>query len=584
MEVGHMARFGMDDNPGLEIHNSRISRASIEARPFSAFSDGDRGQMRRLVDEAMRMEQAQETETDVTEWLQKVLKQRRQRNDKRSKAGKLKGNMTEVGGDVHLETVRLLRRAAQMSRKTKVSPAALAAANLLQAHHVTNLSIRGQAGVQPPSEVERILKELVNQEEETWADRLANRATTARARYAATKAQLMALEGADPLPVRSASKKEALKRYRAHTASPMRSQSELAHFRSLSRGRSKLGLRDLKEEAMKKAATEAAAQARRDARKEITRLKVMSLHHDARRRMMQSNFSSDEEDEVGAGHSIMELAAASRNMRDFKGPSERVVSQTLSNPNINVMSGPGFFEESCSDEKVAQVAAKWLGDRSDTQPSLMIDPSEGQTAIAVEPVAHSAFRPFRNRSKVQRKPKTGAASRRHSSASGSTSESSDSHGYRGSSRSTSRRGGSAHSQRGENVHFRNVSYFIDLMDENDHRKRSKKQSKRRRKARERQRKQATRADFRWNSHMLKLMELQLDNPRPRAQPHQAHQAPAGHIHGHFHSSGSDDDRGSPSPRFLQARTPRRRDRTPRKKTDPEGPAELQMTQVRQGLA
>ena len=87
-QVGQRARFGIDDNPGcglgdgwglesggkggcqgsatllqascktrqntwnilqlrvlsgLEIHNSRISRASIESRPFSAFSDGDRG-------------------------------------------------------------------------------------------------------------------------------------------------------------------------------------------------------------------------------------------------------------------------------------------------------------------------------------------------------------------------------------------------------------------------------------------------------------------------------------------------------------------------------------------------------------
>ena len=30
---------------------------------------------------------------------------------------------------------------------------------------------------------------------------------------------------------------------------------------------------------------------------------------------------------------------------------------------LEEISGPGFFEESCSDEKVAQVAAKWLGDR-----------------------------------------------------------------------------------------------------------------------------------------------------------------------------------------------------------------------------
>ena len=74
------------------------------------------------------------------------------------------------------------------------------------------------------------------------------------------------------------------------------------------------------------------------------------------------------------------------------------------------LSGPaGFFEDNVQDEKVAQVAAKWLGDRLlpfnvikdkwfnggfqrmsslmfgslgiDTQPSLMID-SEGPPAVA----------------------------------------------------------------------------------------------------------------------------------------------------------------------------------------------------------
>jgi len=106
------------------------------------------------------------------------------------------------------------------------------------------------------------------------------------------------------------------------------------------------------------------------------------------------------------------------------------------------------------------------------------------------------------------------------------------------------------------------------MNENDHRKRSRKQNKRRRKAREREHRQATRGDFRWQSHMLKLMELQLDNPRPAAhraaQAHVAHSSPVLH-------SGSDDDKASGSPSRFQARTPqRRRGKTPRKRSLPEG--------------
>eukprot|EP00435_Cladocopium_sp_Y103_P039854 s956_g10.t1 len=506
MEVGHARRFEADGDPGsqprgLEIHNSRISRALIESRPFS---EGDRGEIHDTVRETMEVERKEDI--DVNEWLQKVLRQRRRRSE-RSKAGKLKGNVID-GGDVHIETVRLLRRVAQMAKKTKVSPDDLSTANLLQAHHMDGLSISGQgpgAQQQLTSKVEALLRQLVGQDEETWEQTLAKRAATARARYSATKAQLVALDTMEP-PVRSASKKEALKRYRARTASPARSMSDLA--RSPSRNRSKIG-RDLSGDAVKRAATEAAARSRLDARKEITRLKVMSLHHSAaRRRMMQATLSSDEEDEAGAGKSIMELAEASRRIQDFRGPSEKVIT-VLSNLS-NMMSGPtAFFEEEAQDEKVAEVAAKWLGERSDTQPSLMVDASEAQ-ATAAAPISHSAFRPFRSRSKAPRKIRP---PRRASSVAGtSTSSSSDSEGFR-SSRSTSRREGSAHSQRGENVHFRNVSYFIDLMNENDHRKRSKKQSKRRRKARERQKKQATRADFRWNSHMWRLMELQLDNPR-----------------------------------------------------------------------
>lgn len=30
---------------------------------------------------------------------------------------------------------------------------------------------------------------------------------------------------------------------------------------------------------------------------------------------------------------------------------------------LEQLSGPGFFEDNVQDEKVAQVAAKWLGDR-----------------------------------------------------------------------------------------------------------------------------------------------------------------------------------------------------------------------------
>lgn len=564
IEVGHARRLFVDGDPGsqprgLEIHNSRISRASIESRPFS---EGGRGEIRDIVREAMEVERKEDI--DVNEWLQKVLRQK-QRRDKRNKAGKLKGNVID-GSDVHIETVRLLRRAAQMAKKTKVSPDDLSTADLLHAHHMDGLSISGQGNAQHlqlTSKAEALLRQLVGQDEETWEQTLANRAATARARYAATKAQLLALDTMEP-PVRSASKKEALKRYRARTASPVRSMSDLA--RSPSRSRSKIG-RDLNADAMNRAATEAAAQSRLDARREITRFKVMSLHHSAaRRRRMQASLSSDEEDEAG-GKSIMELAEASRKIQDFRGPSERVISQVLSNVS-NMMSGPtAFFEEEAQDEKVAEVAAKWLGERSDTQPSLMVDASEAQ-ATAV-PISHSAFRPFRSRSKAPRKIRP---PRRTSSVAGnSTSSSSDSEGFR-SSRSTSRREGSAHSQRGENVHFRNVSYFIDLMNENDHRKRSKKQSKRRRKARERQKKQATRADFRWNSHMWRLMELQLDNPRPIA--HKVRTA-----HGIATHTGSDEDKASHSPRFLQARTPqRRRGRTPRKRID-EGRTDLQARQV-----
>lgn len=559
MEVGHARRLSVGGDAGLEIYNSRISRASIESRPFS---EGDRGEIHDIVREAMEVERKEDI--DVNEWLQKVLKQKRRRSEK-NKAGKLKGNVID-GSDVHIETVRLLRRAAQMAKKTQVSPGDLSTANLLQAHHMDGLSISGPGNaqhVQFTSKAEALLRQLVGQDEETWEQTLAKRAATARARYAATKAQLLALDTMES-PVRSASKKEALKRYRARTASPARSMSDLA--RSPSQSRSKIG-RDLNGDAMNRAATEAAAGSRLDAHKEITRLEVMSLHHSAaRRRMMQATLSSDEEDEAG-GKSILELAEASRKMQDFRGPSERVISQVLSNVS-NMMSGPtAFFEEEAQDEKVAEVAAKWLGERSDTQPSLMVDASEAQATAA--PISHSAFRPFRSRSKAPRKIRP---PRRTSSVAGnSTSSSSDSEGFR-SSRSTSRREGSAHSQRGENDHFRNVSYFIDLMNENDHRKRSKKQSKRRRKARERQKKQATRADFRWNSHMWRLMELQLDNPRPIAHKVRAAHSIATH-------TGSDEDKASHSPRFLQARTPqRRRGRTPRKRID-EGRTDTQLRQV-----
>lgn len=539
------------EGPGRST--SRVSNASIESRPFS---DRDGGDIQRIVQQAMRkMEESNEAQqVDVVEWLQKALKERRKMGDKMR--GKMRDNTTRIGdpGEMHLETVRLLRRAAQMTAKNQVSEDVLSSANFLQAHQMDLLSVQGQQKAVPSQRSVYKVDDspmVGSNQVLAWADRRPGRAITARARYALTKAQLLALDAMPSAPSRSPSKKEALRRlYRAGT-SPLRDTSlrSLKGSRSLSRSRSKLSRQDLSDEGRTFSKPEAARAKRADAHKEIMRLKVMALHHSAQRRRLlqhQQAMSSDEEEEAQA-KSIMELAEASQKTSDFRGGGvDRMPSKVT-----NTKSGQGpIFNEEMPDERVSEVAAKWRGERSDTEPSLMVDAALSEAEVA-KPLAHNAFRPFRSRSRARRiaRPRPARPPEQESSSSSSSSD----EDYHGSS--PSRHGDGSERSREENVHFRNVSYFIDLMNENDSRRRrsNKKNSRRRRKALEHQQKQAVRADFRWHSHMLKLMELQLANPRQSAPP------PPGP--GSISGTGSDGSRAPP--RRLAA--PRTRGRTPRRR-------------------
>eukprot|EP00913_Durusdinium_trenchii_P013985 g13132.t1 len=477
------------EGPGRST--SRVSNASIESRPFS---DRDGGDIQRIVQQAMRkMEESNEA----------------QQGDP---------------GEMHLETVRLLRRAAQMTAKNQVSEDVLSSANFLQAHQMDLLSVQGQQKAVPSQRSVYKVDDspmVGSNQVLAWADRRPGRAITARARYALTKAQLLALDAMPSAPSRSPSKKdrtrterpnrlgrmeEALRRlYRAGT-SPLRDTSlrSLKGSRSLSRSRSKLSRQDKPEAARAK---------RADAHKEIMRLKVMALHHSAQRRRLlqhQQAMSSDEEEEAQA-KSIMELAEASQKTSDFRGGGvDRMPSKVT-----NTKSGQGpIFNEEMPDERVSEVAAKWRGERSDTEPSLMVDAALSEAEVA-KPLAHNAFRPFRSRSRARRiarprparPPEQGEPPEPTSTAvpESSSSSSSSDEDYHGSS--PSRHGDGSERSREENVHFRNVSYFIDLMNEigaeipqailyaphmtrNDSRRRrsNKKNSRRRRKALEHQQK------------------------------------------------------------------------------------------------
>ncbi|CAJ1382211.1 unnamed protein product [Effrenium voratum] len=481
--------------------NSRLSRASVESR--SAFSDGDQGELQQLVQEAAEEEHKG---VNAAEWLQKALALR-QESRKRSKGSTL-------AAPVHLETVRLLRTAAKMSMKRQVAADDLLGANLLRAQHM-NVTSAGQKSKQifQADAAFREMAERRKVEAEAWTQRLAS--GTARSRYAATKAKLLAMEGLEtrrpPLP-----KKEALRRlFRAKTTSPAQSEGFIrSRGRSQAKSRSKQVL-DNFENALGKARNS-------DAHREIARMKVMSLHHSAMRRRFLQNYSSEEEeeDEVVHRRSIMMLAEdESPNRPGRKGligaSPERAVSKPLQGLTT-------ALNEGVQDEKVAEVAAKWLGERPyDDRESMIVDASAHVEQTEAPALASfGAFRPSRRMKARTMGPRS--QSRRRSEE-GSSSGSEDS--YPSTSRRTDRSNASPDGD--ENVHFRNVAYFIDLMNENDsHKHRKRKSSRRRRKALRQQRMQASRADVRWHSHMLKLLELRLGTSRPQASGHVSDESPS----------------------------------------------------------
>ncbi|CAJ1347491.1 unnamed protein product [Effrenium voratum] len=481
--------------------NSRLSRASVESR--SAFSDGDQGELQQLVQEAAEEEHKG---VNAAEWLQKALALR-QESRKRSKGSTL-------AAPVHLETVRLLRTAAKMSMKRQVAADDLLGANLLRAQHM-NVTSAGQKSKQifQADAAFREMAERRKVEAEAWTQRLAS--GTARSRYAATKAKLLAMEGLEtrrpPLP-----KKEALRRlFRAKTTSPAQSEAFIrSRSRSRAKSRSKQVL-DNFENALGKARNS-------DAHREIARMKVMSLHHSAMRRRFLQNYSSEEEeeDEVVHRRSIMMLAEdESPNRPGRKGligaSPERAVSKPLQGLTT-------ALNEGVQDEKVAEVAAKWLGERPyDDRESMIVDASAHVEQTEAPALASfGAFRPSRRMKARTMGPRS--QSRRRSEE-GSSSGSEDS--YPSTSRRTDRSNASPDGD--ENVHFRNVAYFIDLMNENDsHKHRKRKSSRRRRKALRQQRMQASRADVRWHSHMLKLLELRLGTSRPQASGHVSDESPS----------------------------------------------------------
>lgn len=500
---------------------SRVASANIETPIHRSLSEGDIEASAEL--HKREDEEPEEQVVNAAEWLQEALRQNRRRARRGGR---------QYQENMHLETVRLLHQAARMASKTqKVHPESLLGGNSLTAGHL-QVSSRSLMPEQPNhlplfkmDSLDAATALQRQREAAAWTEKLNGKRSTARRRFSATKARLIQLDGVQEQQ-RSSSKKEPL--------------------RSFSRSKSRSSLPS-------KSGTVAAVlqekQRALDAQKEIARMKLLSLHHSAaRRRALQarSPMSDSEEGESTPQEqrqSIMGLAAAdSADVATIRS-SFRGGDRISSRPSIP--STAPVLDDELEDEDMVEARSRWLGDR-DSKPraSRGTTPGSQFSDLFVGRSKSEAEEQHRKVGKTRSRARTVPAD----SPIGSSGSEEDSPSSTPRPQATPDPSVRQEQERGElllralhdfhrrrrkrqkersgkteNLYFRNVAYFIDLMDENDtaRRHRERKESKRRLrkealKQQERLLQNVFRGDVRRQSQMRILVESRAGKEEERS--------------------------------------------------------------------